>query len=492
MLGPFFIAALAFGGMITPKINLILNLICREYISEQQSLDPNFPMLPVIFGGDNAQCRIPEVQSRVAQFTLYGNLIAGLLSAVTSPRLGALSDRYGRTLLLSITSCGIVMGEIITIIAGNYPNTFPVNWILLGFAVDGLCGSFVCSMAISNAYATDCTSPAKRNIAFGYFHGCLFTGIALGPILAGLLVRATGSPLSIFYISLGIHLFFILVVALLVPESLSKQRQLAARARHDQEKTANNSSSDWIDQLRAVNLLEPLKILWPRGPGSSSALRRNLVFLAAVDTTIFGVAMGSMTVVIIYTNYQFGWGTFESGMFLSIINSCRVICLIVVLPLVTKYVRGRPGATKQRSSGSDTFDLAVIRVAVFFDTVGFLGYTLARTGSMMTLSGAIASIGGIGSPTLQSALTKHVPADRTGQLLGASGLLHALARVVAPTIFNGIYLATVGKFTQTVFVCLTCTFAIAFVLSWFVKPHGKFPPAYSGAFSCSHTSAQST
>ena len=91
----------------------------------------------------------------------------------------------------------------------------------------------------------------------------------------------------------------------------------------------------------------------------------------------------------------------------------------------------------------------------------------------MTLSGVVASIGGIGSPTLQSSLTKHVPPERTGQLLGASGLLHALARVVAPTVFNAIYSGTVGKFTQTVFVCLTATFGVAFFFSWFVRPGGK-------------------
>lgn len=461
---------LAFGGIITPRINLLLNLICREYIADQRMLDPNFTMVPVIFDMDNPQCRIPEVQSRVATFTLYGNLIAGLLSAVTSPRLGALSDRYGRTKILSLTSVGTIMGEVILIIAANYPDKFPVNWILVGFAFDGICGSFVAAMAISNAYATDCTPPAMRNTAFGYLHGALFTGIALGPIIAGLIVRGTGSALSIFYISLGVHLCFVAFVFLAVPESLSKARQHAARAKRSAEKALVGPSSDWIDKLRNINLLEPLKILWPRGEGSSSALRRNLVVLAAVDTILFGVAMGSMTVVLIYTNYQFGWGTFESSMFLSIVNTCRVLCLVVLLPLITRYVRGK---VPQRSSGSDTFDLTVIRVAVFFDTVGYLGYTLARSGPMLILSGCIASVGGIGSPTLQAALTKHVPADRTGQLLGASGLLHALARVVAPTIFNAIYSATVGKFTQTVFVCLTSTFAMAFLLSWFVKPHGK-------------------
>lgn len=471
MLGPFFLMTLAFGGIISPRINLLLNLICREYISDQQSLGSNFTMLPIVFDGNNPQCRIPEVQSRVAQFTLYGNLIAGLLSAITSPRLGALSDRYGRTKLMTLTSMGTIASEIITIIAAMKPESFPVNWILVGYALDGICGSFIAAMAIANAYATDCTPPTKRNIAFGYFHGCLFTGIAIGPILAGLIVKATGSALSIFYISLGVHLVFIAIVGLVVPESLSKPRQKLAREKFQEAKSLVGSSSDWIDKVRSVNLLEPLKILWPKGEGSSPALRRNLVALAAVDTILFGVAMGSMTVVLIYANYQFAWGTFESSMFLSIVNSCRVLCLVAILPLVTYYVRGRAGAVKQRSSGSDNFDITVIRVAVFFDTLGYLGYTLARTGPLMILSGAIASIGGIGSPTLQSALTKHVPPERTGQLLGASGLLHALARVVAPTIFNGIYSATVGKFTQTVFVCLTCTFLIAFLLSWFIRPH---------------------
>ena len=464
---------LAFGGIITPRINLLLNLICREYISEKQLSNPGFTMLPILFNGDNPQCRIPEVQSRVAQFSLYGNLIAGLLSAVTSPRLGAMSDRYGRTRILALTSLGTILGEVFMIIAATYPEKFPVNWILVGYAFDGLCGSFVCAMAISNAYAADCTPPAKRNIAFGYLHGCLFTGIALGPIAAGLIVKATGSTLSIFYISLGVHAAFVAFVALVVPESLAKSKQRTAQHKHRADKENLEVSSDWIDQLRAINLLEPLKILWPRGEGTSLALRRNLVLLSAVDTLLFGVGMGSMTIIIIYTNYQFGWGTFESSLFLSIVNTCRVLGLVVLLPLITRLVRGRASTAQLRSSGSDNFDLTIIRVATFFDIVGGLGYTLARTGTSVTIAASIGSIGGIGSPTLQSALTKHVPADRTGQLLGATGLLHALARVVAPTIFNAIYSTTVGNFTQTVFVVLTSIFFVAFVLSWFVKPHSK-------------------
>ena len=475
VLFPFFLMTLAFGGVITPKVNLILELICREYINERQSVDPGFTMAPVNFanGGDNDQCRIPEVQARVSVFTLWGSLIAGIISAFTSPKLGALSDRYGRKSILIVTSVGTIAGEILTIIAATYPETFPVHLLLVGYAFEGLTGSFIVAMAIANSYATDCTPPSERNVAFGYFHATLFTGIALGPILAGYIVKDTGKIVIVFYILLAVHVFFIFFIAIAVPESLSKRRQLEARATHKQHLIEQGPDRDWINQLRALNVFEPLKILWPTGPGSSPALRRNLIVLAAVDTIVFGVAMSSLTVVIIYTNYEFGWKVFESARFMTVVNSSRVVMLIVVLPIVTRLVRGKV-AKHARNTGCDLFDLTVMRVAVLFDTLGYLGYTLARKGSWFTLAGAVASAGGIGPPALQSALTKHVSPSHTGQLLGASGLLHALSRVVAPTLFQAIYAATVGKYTQTVFVCLTSTFGLAFVISWFIKPHREY------------------
>jgi nitrate/nitrite transporter NarK len=70
-------------------------------------------------------------------------------------------------------------------------------------------------------------------------------------------------------------------------------------------------------------------------------------------------------------------------------------------------------------------------------------------------------------------LTKHVPQDKVGQLLGATGLLHALARIVCPTIFNLIYAKTVGTLPQTVFIALASCFVVAFLVSWFIRPNGK-------------------
>jgi sugar phosphate permease len=91
---------------------------------------------------------------------------------------------------------------------------------------------------------------------------------------------------------------------------------------------------------------------------------------------------------------------------------------------------------------------------------------------MFILSGVIASMGAVGSPTMQAALTKHVPKDSVGAVLGAVGLSHAIGRVVGPSMFMGIYALTVGFFPQAYFIALTAMFGVAFGFSWFIKAGG--------------------
>jgi len=488
LLPPFFLFTVAFGGAAVPKINLIMDLICRDYLADVATKNPTVHFMPVVLGVDNEQCRhLDEVQRRVARFTLYMSVIAGLLSAITSPKLGELSDRYGRKKIIAFTGVGTLLAELFTILAGKYPDTFSVNWILVGYAFDGLCGSFVAAMAVTFAYASDCTAPAKRAVTFGYFHGTLFGGIALGPLFAGYIFKATKDVLTIFYIAVACHGLFFLCIGFIVPESLTIERQRQARAKHaakyESDRAIPGTSQDRFAKSRAIAraiargtyIYAPLTVLWPTGKGTNRDVRRNLVLLAAVDTIMFGVAMGSMSVILIYSEYMFNWGTFEASIFQSVVNICRVTNLLVVLPLIMRMFRGPSSKAVQKQSGSDRLDLSIIRAAVGFDMLGYVGYATSRMGPLFILSGALASVGGMGSPTISSAMTKHIPQDRTGQLLGAVGLLHAMARVVAPTIFNTIYFLTVGKFTQTVFVCLASTFGVAFIISWFIKPHGMIP-----------------
>ncbi|CAI7592979.1 unnamed protein product [Penicillium viridicatum] len=474
MLPPYLLFTVAFGGVTVPKLNLILDLICRKYYGNKAAEDPTVTYITVIFDDKGDQCRNAEVQSLAAQFSLVANFIGGIMSAFSCPRLGALSDRYGRTRVLSVTAIGMLSGEIITIAAATYPDSVEVYWLYLGYILDGICGSFIAGMAVAHSYAADCTAPEDRNIAFGYFHGCLFGGIALGPLLAALAIKASGGYLLVFYLVLFCQLVFIFSMLWVVPESLSRSSQLLAREAFSHRRMTNRNTrltwSSWLSG-KLFTPFAPLKILWPRGEGSSPALRRNLVLLAAVDTTMFGVAMGAFNVVIYYSRYQFGWDVSEQSLFIAIINLARISCMLFVLPVVTRLVRGAvAGDPSQPWNGCDNLDLAFIRCAVFFDALGFLGYAVATSPTLFIIFGAMTALAGLGFPTLQSAMTKHIPPSQTGELLGASGLLHSLARVVAPAFLSGIYSLTVGSLPQSIFIILTVVFGIAACLSWGIRP----------------------
>lgn len=105
-------------------------------------------------GNEFDRCQNSTISARASLFLLYASLIAGVLSAITSPKLGALSDRYGRKKLLVFTTSGVLVGEILTILAAKYPQSVDVHWILVGYAIDGLCGSFIVGMVSSSSRNT--------------------------------------------------------------------------------------------------------------------------------------------------------------------------------------------------------------------------------------------------------------------------------------------------------------------------------------------------
>lgn len=475
---------LGFAGAVVPKINLVLSLVCRDYLAKKASQDRNFTYLPVIIGEDNPQCQVPEVQSLVAQFQLYLNLIAGILSALVSPRLGHVSDRYGRTKLIALSSLGTVLGETLTVLVAARPEQFSINLLLVGALLDGIGGSFTTVLALATSYASDCTPSEKRSVAFGYLHGALFIGLASGPLIAAIVLKKTGEMILIFAAGLAFHALFFFMVLLVIPESLSKEQQQAAREKHRMRVTKKETAGwfSWFQHLNPKNLITPLSILcppvgrpsslFPNRKGASPALRRNILLLAAIDTVVLGVAFGTAQLVVLYAEFMYGWGNVESSIFISAVSTVRVIVLFVVHPIITRIFH--KGTAEQRAiPGSNRVELAVIQISIFFDLLGYVGYALVRSSALMTLSGIVTALGSLAAPTLQSSLTKHVPRDRVGQVLGAKGLLHALARVIAPTLCNLVYSLTVGKYTQTVFVSLAAVFVLAICSSFYITPNGS-------------------
>ncbi|KAI1462043.1 MFS general substrate transporter [Annulohypoxylon moriforme] len=505
LLGPYFLFTLAFGGVIVPKLNLIVDLICRNYFSERQLLDPNFTFLPVVMGGDNPQCNDPRVQKNVATFTLVISALTGSLSALTAPKLGSLSDRYGRKRLMVMASCGGLVNEVVTILAAKFPETVSYHWLILGAFFDGITGSFTAGSILGHSYTSDCAPPSKRGVHIGYLHACLFTGLAFGPLLAGYFVEWTGSLVSIFYVVLGCHGFVILFFWFCLPESISRKRQMAAREKYraQNEATAvqlrsgipssvgnfvgprvasylDDHMGTWLPAVLSANPFAPLKMLVPSGR-DNGRLRQNLILLALIDTVTLSSSMGANIVIVLYSEYMFDWGTLQASRFVSAVSMVRVVILLCILPVINYVFRVRPlrrqrresgGASEiETNSGADNLDVWILRIALFSDAIGSFGYIFVRREELFILCGLATAFGGLASATIQSAITKHVPAERVGSLLGAIGLLHALGRVFAPALFNGLYAGTVETFPQAFFVLLASLFGAVVLGSFFVRPH---------------------
>jgi hypothetical protein len=134
-------------------------------------------------------------------------------------------------------------------------------------------------------------------------------------------------------------------------------------------------------------------------------------------------------------------------------------------------VRGKVSHEKHRPQddlppeGADTLDIYLIRSSLFLEVLGFGAMAYVSSGGGFYVAGAISACAGIGMPTLSSVLTKHVPASKTGQLLGAVALMQSLNRVVAPTVFGLLYSYTVKTTPSASFVVLSSAMFLGFCLT---------------------------
>lgn len=110
---------------------------------------------------------------------------------------------------------------------------------------------------------------------FSLFNGLLSTGVAIGPTLGTILIKSTGTILSVFYLYAAGFVIFIATIILIVPESLSVEarRDIADRlARENEEAQAmyqeerSNSPFGFFWQIvsRAMVFFAPLAIFLPR------------------------------------------------------------------------------------------------------------------------------------------------------------------------------------------------------------------------------------
>ena len=154
-------------------------------------------------------------------------LTIGLLTAAYpaaqifgGPILGRLSDRFGRRPILMVSIAGTAASFLILGAASTL-------WLLFaGRILDGLTGG---NFTVAQSYITDVTTEKDRARGLGLTGAAFGLGFIIGPALGGLLSQ-WGYSLPA-YVAAAVAAVNVVLVAVLLPESLTQERRAEVAAR---------------------------------------------------------------------------------------------------------------------------------------------------------------------------------------------------------------------------------------------------------------------
>ncbi|KAI0831072.1 major facilitator superfamily domain-containing protein [Trametes gibbosa] len=457
----------------------------------------------------------PVVSAAVAELNILMTTTMGVLSCMTTAWWGSLSDRHGRTRVLSCAVFGVVMTDFVIIMVYYFYKQLPggYTFLVVGPVLEGLLGGLSSISGSVHAYMSDCTSAANRSKIFSRYLGLLFTGMAIGPTLGGLVIRFTGSFISVFYIAAGLHLVYALLIWFVIPESLHERDMQAARIRQrveeEQYRAAHAHGGALVLVKRLFAFLTPLLLFLPihlnEGGTPSKAKRRDWSLFLLVGAYGFTVSlMGSYVYFMQYIQTFFEWNTEQVGYWFSAIGMSRALFLTVGLPFIIKVAKGAPPpiqlptepaeplegssppaedtltATRQPSptrrathAHSPAFDLNLARISLVLDALTYFLLTIVPNGLMFAATSCLGALGMGFGPAVQSvALTLyHRRGGRdTGKLFGAMSVVQALsAQIFGPFVYGLTYAKTVATYPKTIIALAGCAVAVSCILLSFIR-----------------------
>jgi MFS transporter, DHA1 family, tetracycline resistance protein len=320
------------------------------------------------------------------QATLWlGPLAAtyAVMNFLFGPVMGALSDRYGRRVVLLASVATLVIDFLIMGFAHNI-------WLLfLGRALSGISGA---TYSTANAYIADVTEAKERGRAFGMIGAAFGFGFVFGPVIGGFLGEI--DPRAPFFAGAGLALINFLYGLLVLPESLAPENRRAFDL-----KRAN--------PLGAVRHFSKL-------PHVGWFLIAAGIFMLA--HTVFPATWS------VYGEIRYDWTPRQIGFSLGLVGIGAAVVQAGLMGLILKR-------------------LGTVRTALFgfsVNVIALLAYAFAGQPWMVYLIIPFGALGGVAGPAMNSLMSTLTPANAQGELQGASSSLNAMAMIIGPITMNSV------------------------------------------------------
>jgi len=192
----------------------------------------------------------------------------GLMQFLSSPVLGALSDRFGRRPVILLSCLGLSMDHVFMALAPT------IELLLVGRIISGITSA---TISTARAYVADVSAPEQRARAFGFVGMSFGIGFVLGPAIGGFLGDV--DPRLPFWVSAAASLANALFGWFVLPESLPPERRMAF---------------SW----KRANPMGALRLLLSR---------RELPSLATIHFLITLVQQVLPAVFVLYTAHRYSW-----------------------------------------------------------------------------------------------------------------------------------------------------------------------------------------
>ncbi len=313
----------------------------------------------------------------VANSVIGGWLIAiyGLMQFVFAPIMGAVSDRFGRKVVLIACFIAFCLDYLLYAIADN------LYLLFLARIIAGIAGS---SIAVSLAGITDISGEHDRTKHYAYIFATMSLGLILGPALSAFAIQyGIKTP---FYLAALLSLLSLGLILVFFKETLPRQHR------------------------RPFVIQSPLASLrhFKQYQGMMSLLTIQFLFVLAVQAPISLWAF--------FIKHRFDWTDGQVALSFIVLGIISFMVQIFLVKLLYPILGNR----KIAYLGFSTFALGLIMIA--FASNIWLFY----------LALCIYGLAGISSSAITSIYAAKVPASEHGQLMGIIESISSLCVVIGP------------------------------------------------------------
>jgi EmrB/QacA subfamily drug resistance transporter len=355
----------------------------------------------------------------------YTLVFAGLLLTA-----GSLGDRFGRKRALRVGIVVFALGSVLSAMAGNPAQLIATRSLM------GVGGALIMPSTLSiltNVFR----DPRERGRAIAIWAGCAGVGVALGPVLGGLLLEHFAWH-AVFWVNLPIAAAALIAGHFFVPESKDPTAPrldplgaglsiigLGSLLFAVIEGPSQGWTSDLVLGAFAVGLGGLVAfIVWELRcdhPMLDISFFRNRRFTAAnmAITLVFFALMGSLFLLTQYWQFVQGYSPLEAGVRLL----PHAAVMMVMSPLSARFVE-RFGTKKVVTTGLATIALALLALSMIEPGSSYLRVisNVCLMGLGMALVTAPATESVMGSLPREKAGVGSAVNDTTRQMGGAMGV----------------------------------------------------------------------